>query len=330
MKKIYDFDENKRNLIFENAAREMKLSKTIIEKDYWVCVVLDYLMNESKYKNCFIFKGGTSLSKCYGVINRFSEDVDLVLKWDTIGFTDEDVYKTRSKNQDYIFETSMNSKGAEFVQNQLKKDLLENLVSRIKYLEILYNPEDPMTLYVKYSGSNENGYISSSVKLEIGPVASKTPTENKTIRPYCCDYFDPCDEDYFDVETVSIARSFWEKLLILYAECQRPFDKRMPSRYSRHYYYVYMIYKSKYFPSIISDKNLFYEVKKFKSKYYRTSWSKIEMCSLDTICIVPSKERKAELESDYRKMGEMIFGNKPSLEEIVSGLKDLESELRNI
>ena len=56
----------------------MKVSRIIIEKDFWVCVVLNYLLNESKFKDYFIFKGGTSLSKCYNVIKIFSEDVDVI------------------------------------------------------------------------------------------------------------------------------------------------------------------------------------------------------------------------------------------------------------
>ena len=93
MKRIINLDQERRNLLFEATAREMKVSSTIIEKDFWVCVVLNYLLNESKFKDYFIFKGGTSLSKCYGVIKRFSEDADLVLKWDMIinGFLTEDI-----------------------------------------------------------------------------------------------------------------------------------------------------------------------------------------------------------------------------------------------
>lgn len=80
MKRIIDLSQERKNILFEATAREMKVSNAIIEKDFWVCVVLNYLLNESKYKDYFIFKGGTSLSKCYDVIKRFSEDADLVLK----------------------------------------------------------------------------------------------------------------------------------------------------------------------------------------------------------------------------------------------------------
>ena len=330
MDRIINLSQERRNLLFETTAREMKVSSTMIEKDFWVCVVLNYLLNESKFKNYFIFKGGTSLSKCYNVIKRFSEDADLILKWDMIGFNDEDVYKDRSKNQDYKFELSMNEKGASFIQNELKHDLVKNLANRIDNMEILSDENDPMVLYVKYPTSFVDQYIPSVVKLEIGPVAAKTPTEIKEIEPYCYKSFNADNKVPFKVEIVSIIRTFWEKVLILYAETNRPLDKRMPARYSRHYYDVYMIYKSQYFYSIVNNKELFEEVKSFKSKYYRTSWSRIEECFLENITIVPKEERLKEISADYKDMKDMFFIDTPSFEDIMNGLQELETTLNKL
>lgn len=327
MQRIINLNQSQRKLLFETTARKMKVSRVVIEKDFWVCVVLNYLMNESKYKNYFIFKGGTSLSKCYNVIKRFSEDVDLVLRWDTIGFKDEDVYQKRSKNQDYIFETLMNEKGAFFIQNELKDDLVKNLASKIDDMEILDDENDPMVLYVKYPASFDDQYIPSKVKLEIGPVAAKTPTEIKIVEPYCFKDFNVDNKEPFKVEIVSIARTFWEKLLILYAESNRPEDKKTPIRYSRHYYDVYMIYKSEYFKEIIKTKELFNEVKKFKSKYYRTSWSRIEECSLSDINIIPQPYRLVAIAADYENMKEMMFDNRPTFDQMISGLEELNKVL---
>lgn len=329
MLRIAHLSQERRNLLFETTAREMKVSTTIIEKDFWVCFVLNYLLNKSKYKDYFIFKGGTSLSKCYDVIKRFSEDVDLILKWDFIGFKDEDVYRNRSKNQDDKFEATMNEKGANFIQNELKQDLIDNLANKIDGVEILSDINDPMILYVKYPTSLEDNYIPSMVKLEIGPVAAKTPIENKQIKPYCFKFFNVDNKEPFNVEIVSIARTFWEKLLILYVETNRPLNKKTPARYSRHYYDVYMIYKSSYFASIIKDRNLFEDVKSFKSKYYRTSWSNIENSSLNNINLIPAKERLDELRADYENMKEMIFVNRPSFQDILNGLCELEALLRD-
>lgn len=187
----------------------MKISSVVVEKDFWVCVVLDYLMNVSKYKDYFIFKGGTSLS-------------------------------------------------------------------------------------------------------------------------YCFKYFNDDNKRSFKVRIITIARTFWEKILILYTECNRPTDKKTPDRYSRHYYDVYMIYKSKYFKEIIRDKNLFEDVKHFKTKYYRNSWSNIENVTLNNIRLIPPEKRLETIKDDYQKMADMFFKTPPSFEELLVGLRELEEELNNL
>ena len=189
MKELLKLDENRRNKIFETTANQMNVSPIIIEKDFWVCVVLDYLMNKCKYKECFLFKGGTSLSKCYNVIDRFSEDLDIVIKWDYLGFTDEEVYQERSKTQNALFEEKMNITGAAFIQNELKEDLKENLLKIDSGLKVVSDDANRLVLYIKYNQSNYNTYINSAVKLELGPIAVKTPTERRKMVPYYNAYF---------------------------------------------------------------------------------------------------------------------------------------------
>ena len=81
MRKIAKITENDRKALFHNTAAKMGMTDAIIEKDFWVCYVLDYLFHHSQWKDNIAFKGGTSLSKAYGLIERFSEDIDLILDW---------------------------------------------------------------------------------------------------------------------------------------------------------------------------------------------------------------------------------------------------------
>lgn len=330
MERIIKLNKERRQTLFETTAKMMKISSVVVEKDFWVCVVLDYLMNISKYKDYFIFKGGTSLSKCYDVIDRFSEDIDLVIKWDKLGFKEDDVLLNRSKSQDYKFETIMNNKGAYFIQNVLKDDLVTNLASSIDEMRIESDPNDPMILLVYYPTTYKNNYIQQAVRLEIGPVSAITPTEYSQIEPYCFKCFNDDNKRPFKVRIITIARTFWEKILILYTECNRPTDKKTPDRYSRHYYDVYMIYTSKYFKEIIRDKNLFEDVRRFKSKYYRNSWSNIENVTLNSIRLIPSEKRLETIKDDYQKMADMFFRTPPSFEDLLVGLRELEEELNNL
>lgn len=94
--------EDKKRLII-NISRELNMSEAIIEKDFWVCWILHYLFTDFKYKDFICFKGGTSLSKAYHCIERFSEDVDLALDWSVLGFLKEEAYASRSNRQQEFF-----------------------------------------------------------------------------------------------------------------------------------------------------------------------------------------------------------------------------------
>lgn len=330
MYNILNLSKEQQKLLFETTARRMGVIPTIVEKDFWVCIILDYLFNFSQFKDYFIFKGGTSLSKCYGVISRFSEDIDLIIKYDKLGFDSGDIFKQRTITQNYKFEQKMNLVGSEFIQNALKNDLLTNLCSNIPCLKIISDPVDQMVLYISYPAIFGNDYILSSVKLEIGPVALQTPREKINISPYCIEDYSKATQTDLTVDIISIARTFWEKILILTAEVNRPIEKKTPSRYSRHYYDVYKIYKSNYFDSIIKDLKLFENVKEFKAKYYRTSWAKVDECEIKTIILIPNQNRLDDLKSDYKNMKYMLFDNAPTFDEIIDSLRMLENVLKSV
>lgn len=88
---------NDRRVLFTNTGEKMGLHPSIIEKDFWVCYLLNILFHEEQWKRAFVFKGGTSLSKAYHAIERFSEDIDIVLDWRLIDYTTNDAWKDRSR-----------------------------------------------------------------------------------------------------------------------------------------------------------------------------------------------------------------------------------------
>ena len=97
MNKFITLSDEDKKFIFDHAATKYKMHHSIIEKDFWICFILDYLFDRSKYKRLFTFKGGTSLSKVYGVINRMSEDIDLILDWSYLGVSKDEPITDRSK-----------------------------------------------------------------------------------------------------------------------------------------------------------------------------------------------------------------------------------------
>jgi predicted nucleotidyltransferase component of viral defense system len=91
--------KGERRDLFTETANTLRVHPAIVEKDFWVCWVLDYLFNESAWRDCLAFKGGTSLSKAYNAIERFSEDIDLVLDWRILGYTRDEPWTPESATQ---------------------------------------------------------------------------------------------------------------------------------------------------------------------------------------------------------------------------------------
>lgn len=100
--------------IIKNASLKIGVNEVILEKDYWVCFVLNYLFSKCKWKDAVTFKGGTSLSKCFNLIERFSEDIDLILDWRVIGYSFNEPWQERSNTMQDKFNKESNKKTEDF------------------------------------------------------------------------------------------------------------------------------------------------------------------------------------------------------------------------
>ncbi len=116
--------------VIRNTSLKLGVNEVILEKDYWVCFVLNYLFSKCKWKEGFTFKGGTSLSKCFDLIQRFSEDIDLILDWRVIGYKVNEPWQERSNTKQDQFNKESNRKTEEFLKNefvpQLERDFIVN------------------------------------------------------------------------------------------------------------------------------------------------------------------------------------------------------------
>ena len=98
MDRIARASTDERRLVFEAAAQRMALAPAVVEKDFWVCYTLDHLFHRSGFAESMVFKGGTSLSKAFGLIERFSEDIDLILDWRLLGYGEDEPWEPRSNS----------------------------------------------------------------------------------------------------------------------------------------------------------------------------------------------------------------------------------------
>lgn len=331
MYKIAKLPSSEREIIFRNAAMKAGMNEAIIEKDFWVCLTLDYLFHQSKWADRLAFKGGTSLSKVYGLIERFSEDIDLILDWRVLGYSIKEPWEERSNTKQQKFIADSRQRLFTFLRAEFlpvfSNDMSDILETETK---IFIDPRDDGTVCFEYPSSFSDESILRAIRLEIGALAAWTPTQVAEIRPYVADHYPEIfDKPGSDILTTTAERSFWEKATILHQEAFRPEGSIIPDRYSRHYYDVYCMAKSSVKDNALRQPELLKDVADFKQKFYPRGWAHYDYARMGTLKLIPAEHSIKRIESDYSKMKNMIYGTHPSFEEILEGIVALEKEINN-
>ena len=329
---IARINEKDRNALFKNTAAKMGMTEAIIEKDFWVCYTLDYLFHRCRWRDHIAFKGGTSLSKAYGLIERFSEDIDLILDWRLLGYGIDEPWEERSNTKQDLFNKQANTRTESFLRDDFLPAFAADLQKEINTSIGCYIEEDdPQTIALTYQHGFQDVSILPVIRLEIGALAAWTPAAEKSITPYAAiQYPKLFKQPSTDILTVLPERTFWEKVTILHREANRPDDKAFPIRYSRHYYDLYCMSDTPVKAAAFSDLELLDRVVRFKEKFYRCPWAKYENTKVGTMQLMPPKRSLAVLEDDYEHMQNMLFGVKPTFNEIMSGIEKLEREINSI
>lgn len=315
--------------LFMATAQAMHVHEAIIEKDFWVCWALDYLFSDSKWKDRMAFKGGTSLSKAFNAIERFSEDIDLILDWRLLGYSADEPWDSRSATKQDSFGKEANQRTAKFIADEMAPTLGKDLTALASCdVEVSAAGQDVL---VRYPRAFSLGAIQPQIKLEVGPLAEWLPNEPRQISPYAATSFPKLfGRSSANVRTISIERTFWEKATILHQEAHRDSEKPLPLRYSRHYYDLYRLSCLPVRKEALEKIDLLDEVVRFKMRFYRCPWAKYEDAKPGSLRLLPPKHHIAELRRDYKAMQAMLFGGIPGFEEIMAGLSSLESEINGI
>lgn len=316
--------------LFGNVSVKSGLAPAIVEKDFWVCLTLDYLFNDSPWRGRLAFKGGTSLSKAFNLIQRFSEDIDLILDWRLLGYGVDEPWQERSNTQQDIFNEQANARSADFLGREFVTELRRGLNTIVGgEMDIRIDASDPNTVVFAYPCAFADSSILREIRIESGSLAAWTPAGNRTISPYAASYYPSLfSERETSVYTVDAERTFWEKVTILHREAMRTGKQGpMPPRYSRHYYDLWSMYSNSVKESALHDGSLLDAVVKFKSKFYRCKWARYELATMKSVRLVPPDAALSALEADYEHMKNMIFGPKPPLDEMLDTMSRLEDEI---
>lgn len=323
MDKVARLPAAERNELFSESAAKLGTTPAVIEKDFWVTWVLDRLFSQPKLAQLLMFKGGTSLSKAYRLIERFSEDIDLILDWRVLG--GENPLAERSKSQQVKLNEAMNEKAQTYIASELLPAVAAAL-DGVCTCEL--EGSDPHVVKIVYPGAFSDTYLRPEVRLEIGPLASWVPYEQKEISSYAAEAFPRVFEKAVcTVNVIRAERTFWEKATILHQEAHRPADKVQPARHSRHYYDLAMMALSPVKKAALADMDMLLSVAEFKQRFYPCTWARYDLAKPGSLRLVPEGTMLVAVQADYRAMASMMFGKPFEFDEMMKVLQALETEI---
>lgn len=323
-----------REAVFTKVAEDKQASAVAIEKDFFVCRVLDALFNGFPVPPQLLFKGGTSLSKGYDLIKRFSEDIDIIISAPDLGFADEkdpanpDISGKMLKK---VLSTSKAEALPQKLQAYTTGEMLDGLSKLLPDCKVTKaETRDPYgaALDVTYEtilgeDKNVDSYISRAVLIETGARSAREPADKRDITPYIQNALDAKDWKLTTpgITLIKPERTFWDKVYIIDRMCRDHDAGKLKidgtDRKSRHHYDVVLIQDTDVGKGALKDKELAEKV--------RVAFEASEEVKPGALRLVPPDDVLKQLRQDYEGgTSHMIFGDAPKFDDIVEGLRKLE------
>jgi hypothetical protein len=323
---------HERRLYFEQAAARRGLSAIVLEKDFWVCWLLGVLFR-SEFRDRLVFKGGTSLSKVFQVIERFSEDIDLSVAPSLLGLPEAGTTRNQADKWMTLAESACTEAVREQFQPALEAEARGVLgkPERGAWFEFAADPTSGSpNLLFHYPTDQPTGfdYLRRAVKLEFGSLTDQQPVGRHRITPWLVDALPDAIPDWqCDVVALGLDRTFWEKATILHAEHHRPAGKATPDRFSRHYADVAALARHPRTERAIADLDTCARVVGWKRLFFGSAWASYETARPGSFRLLPSYERLPALRRDFTAMRDMYLAEPPSFDAVLATLADLERRL---
>jgi hypothetical protein len=339
MNNFFQLSEKDRIDVINQTVIHKKLPAEAIEKDIWVTAVLRSLF-ALPYAGQISFKGGTSLSKCWNLIERFSEDVDIAINREYFGFMG-DTFTIRQISKE------MRKACCKFCRNTLQFDVAkqmiadgipENLFSvSMNITEV--TTTDPEKIFIEYKSLfidnqiyNTENYIKPVVILEINGRSMKEPLESVEIKSFVDEIYAgrPFADKSFSVATVVPERTFLEKICLLHEEFSKPGEHIRVNRMSRHIYDIARILETPIVENALNNKNLYQSIIAHRRMFIAMKGFDYDTLIPATINIIPPESMISKWEEDYHKMRTMIYGKTLIFNEIIDKIKQLNERINYI
>lgn len=327
---FYKLPVKEKLLLFSQLKQEVNLPLSSIEKDWWIVqtLALVFQMETAPY---LVFKGGTSLSKAWGIIERLSEDVDLALSREFLGFEGKisrtQVGKLRDASFKYISEYFLPQ-----LREAFKKAGFERVT--IDLTDVESPDQDPVNILITYPSVVEKSeYVLPQVKLEIGSRSLLEPFTNCQFCSFVGDKFvgRSFADEKITIPCVNPERTYLEKLFLLHEEFKRPAAEIRVRRMSRHFYDIQKIAKTGYSEIATSDKQLYKSLVAHREHFMR--WGGIDYSTHfpPNLNPLPPESLHSAFENDYKTMQEeMIYGESLPFKELMKELELITSTINNL
>lgn len=319
----------RRQLLCEEVQAEIGLPAVSLEKDFWVCWTLRELFSLPSWGAHLTFKGGTSLSKCWGLIDRFSEDIDIVIDKEFLGFSGEESPENAPNKKQQKKRLKALKRRA---QEKIYDELLPALETRISAglqesdqwtIKLASEEEDPerQSLIFRYPSfrAEETGYINPQVVIVLGARSDTEPSEDVRIQPYLFDQFGSIlGASMFSVRALAAERTFWEKALLLHEETYRFPGRGIKERMARHYYDLWCLIRKGVAKKAVEQEGLFERAAEHRKIYFYRGGVDYATLRRGHLRLVPLPEQASEWRRDYNAMrGTMFFREEPTFDEIL-------------
>lgn len=323
-------EEERRAILVDAATDKLRKDARVLEKDVWVCWSLDVLFGIGELREHLAFKGGTTLSKVFGTIERFSEDVDVTMAYES-QVTEDEVEAANSKTKRKKLGERLVAATVERVREVLLpifSESLEATTSGAGKVEVGESGEELRVVYP--SVFEAGGYLREGVLLEFGGRNVSSPAEERMVRAEVAPFYPALEFPEARVRVLAPKRTFWEKVTLIHAELGRPNPARGATRRSRHLYDVVRLAEGEIGEAALGDLETLEDVVRIKETFFYAKWAEYGACLEGELRLVPAGEAEAALRADYDEMcrSGMFYGEPPSFDEILKRLGDLERDIR--
>jgi len=328
---FYSLPDSEKKAIFQQISSNTGMPAFAVEKDWWVTKTLAIIF-EMKAAEHLVFKGGTSLSKAWKLIERFSEDVDLAIDRTFLGFNGD-----LSKNQRTQLRKAASAYTSGPFLAELETKFAEKGFDKVNFnlVEANDSDQDPRIIEIYYPNLIETpGYLQPRVQVEIGCRSLKEPFSKQKFGSLVDESFH--DKDFaqpnIQIPTVNPERTFLEKIFLLHEEFRKPIEQIRVERLSRHLYDVYHLSKTEFAETALKNKELYETIVIHRQKFTRIGGINYNEHQPHKINPLPIPEVMEAWNADYKKMlEEMIYEqDPPSFEEIIQKLTKLKTKINAI